>query len=217
MSCGTAAPANRNEFIAAERAFSICFGKHVGSIAIPCAPLLHKTQSDPCCTVGFVWIPPCHRRLHFTRIVISFYITVTSCLFVLMQLLRNCPQGHGAAGWSLETWGDFIQISIWRKRESRVNSGPLRPICLPLFNLHSSSLRSTSGVLSTATPIYHSSASSGQKLLTHCDSVSFSSSLSIPSLWTGLWMYGLSEVISTLQKYIYFWLFFFIGTISKHP
>lgn len=54
MSCGTAAPANRNEFIAAERAFSICFGKHVGSIAIPCAPLLHKTQSDPCCTVGFV-------------------------------------------------------------------------------------------------------------------------------------------------------------------
>lgn len=39
------------------------------------------------------------------------------------------------------------------------DSGPL----LPLFNLHGSSLRSTSGVSSAATPIYHSSASSGPK------------------------------------------------------
>lgn len=74
--------------------FSICFGKHVRSIAIARSPFL---QSDPRCTVGFAWMPLRHHRLPFAYIVMSFYITVASCLFVLMRLLRNCPQGHGAA------------------------------------------------------------------------------------------------------------------------
>lgn len=129
-----------------QETFSICFDKHVGGIAIPRAALLHKTQSDPCWTVGFAWIPLRHRRLTFTRIVISFYITVASCLFVLMRLLRNCPQGHGAAGWSLERWGDFIMeeihISIWRKREreregeTRVPSAPYACLCLTCMAPH---------------------------------------------------------------------------------
>lgn len=128
-----------------------------------------KKQSDPC-TVGSSVNPTVPSPAFFRMrcdLILHHSSELSVCFDAVAKKLsprtRCWRLVFRKVGWH-HNGGD---TNKHMENERGGNSTPLCPICLPLFNLHGSSLRSTSGVLSTATAIYNSDASLGQKHLTH--------------------------------------------------
>lgn len=189
--------------------------------------ILHqKKQSDPSCTVGLSVNPtvpsPAFFRMH-CDLILHHSSELSVCFDAVAKKLS--PRTwcwrlvFRKVGWH-HNGGD---TNKHMEKERGGNSTPLCPICLPLFNLHGSSLRSTSGVLSTATAIYNSSASLGQKHLTHTNAhievctlrfVCFLQ-LVLYSMPNSLnWFKAMMQRFNNAKL---FFLSFFLSKISKHP
>lgn len=189
-----------------------------------------KKQSDPSCTVGLSVNPTVPSSAYFRMhcdLILHHSSELSVCFDAVAKKLS--PRTR--------CWRLVFRKVVWHhngrdtnkhmEKERGGNSTPLCPICLPLFNLHGSSLRSTSGVLSTATAIYNSNASLGQKHLTHTNAhievctlrfVSFLQ-LVLYSMPNSLnWFRALNvDRLKSFQRCKTFLFVFFLSKISKHP